>query len=180
MTSASWVIGVSAVKARTATSPAARGPVAKTAECILTPLGMPIAGTEQPIAWQMLRAVPSPPAKSRSSTRSPPSPRRALGVGGRGLSGDRGADQPRVPPGRARDLFAHALRRGQRQEIGDVGLGDDRQRCAARVAERGTAPRARACATISGPSVPFSPTQPPMPAMGLTISPSVRGVTAAT
>src|SRR5471032_2359835 len=42
----------------------------------------------------------------------------------------------------------------------------------ARSAATGTAPRARACSRTSAPSVPFSPTRPPIPAIGLTISPT--------
>ena len=35
----------------------------------------------------------------------------------------------------------------------------------------GTAPRASACRTVSAPSLPLSPTEPPRPATGLTINP---------
>ena len=51
-----------------ATSPAAAGVVAYTAEWILTPAGTPMTGTRSPTALQMLRAVPSPPAKRMRST----------------------------------------------------------------------------------------------------------------
>ncbi len=46
-----------------ATSPALLGVTAYTAEWIFTPAGMPSTGTLSPIASQMFRAVPSPPAK---------------------------------------------------------------------------------------------------------------------
>ena len=48
-------------------SAARRGLTAKTLEWILTPAGIPMAGTPVPIAPNTSRAVPSPPANTISS-----------------------------------------------------------------------------------------------------------------
>src|SRR5512143_3126359 len=42
---------------------------------------------------------------------------------------------------------------------------------AARLGASGTAPNSRALLTVSRPSLPFKPTRPPIPAIGLTIRP---------
>mgnify|MGYP007025272374 CR=1 FL=1 len=42
------------------------GSRAKTADWIFTPAGIPSTGRDSPMAWQISRAVPSPPAKSSS------------------------------------------------------------------------------------------------------------------
>ena len=124
-----------------ATSPALSGVLAKTPECILTPVGMPRTGVRSPTTSMTSRAVPSPPAnRTRSTSRRSSGGRRRAGVGRGGDSpvGDRLRERrclERMPGG---DIRAHDAVRGddahirttQRQPreraIGSLGGGGNR------------------------------------------------------
>ena len=130
-------------------------------------------GTRSPTASWMSRAVPSPPAKSISST-----PRRDAARPRRRACRRRSSPRPRL--GRTTLVVeARAQRRGRRpsRRRGDdpsaVAAPARAARAPARRGRRdGVGPELERAALRSAPSVPFSPTRPPMPAIGLTISPS--------
>ena len=159
-------------KARAA-RPASRGVAPNTAECIFTPAGMPSEVGVSPMASRMSRAVPSPPAKRRRST-----PCRAISRAAVRVS-------PAVVDAVARSTTTVGEKPAARASCSPMSAGHVRMRTSpapdARTLSASTvragascgAPSWRARASAASPSVPFSPTRPPMPAMGLTIRPTL-------
>ncbi len=154
-------------------SPAASGDVAKTADCIFTPVGMPRIGTRSPAMAWMSRAVPSPPANRMRSMPALIRARTAFAVSVAVVSSPAGWDTtwqskpastataaPIAPPAASTAIPPRAAPRRRRAR-------------SVRASETGSAPSLRAVS--DNPSVPFKPTRPPIPATGLTIKPSRSG-----
>ena len=158
---------------RAAMAPADSGVCPKTAECILTPVGIPTTGTSAPTSPTMSRAVPSPPAKRRSDTPAALRTEASFLVSREAVGWEGNATTSGAKPAReaaSSPIVPDAVR------ILTSGT-DEQRRWRARIARFpaiGVAP-SRAASTYVSPSVPCRPTEPPIPAMGLTISPSLGG-----
>ena len=155
---------------RTAVSPASSGVAPNTPECIFTPVGIPSRGVWSPMTDAMSRAVPSPPANRIKSTAASRMARAAACVSSRVVGP--APISPTVAASRPSDRTASAPISPAAAQIRTSGREHGRRNPRrARFPAMGTAPNA-AARRWAPPSVPCNPTAPPMPAMGLMITPS--------
>ena len=157
--------------------PAARGLTANTGEYIFTPAGMPSAATcvARPASPRRHRARCRRRRRRARATR----PRRRVHAAAADVSaaGRRLAagwvDDDRLETGRTNDVLAHRPRRRQHARAAGCAEATRSSAASARSAAREAPPRSLARACTAAPSLPASPAGPPMPATGLTMSPSM-------
>ena len=149
----------------------ALGLVPNTAECILTPAGIPRIGISCGSAVKMSQAVPSPPEKSIKATRLSTSLCTALIVSDLVVL-------PIVTSMMSFGVMPSFLHVSSPISPEQVMIENCLLKCfrgnkafSVRDADSFFAPRSIACATTAAPSVPLRPAFPPIPAIGLIIRP---------
>ena len=135
-------------------------------------MGIPRTSIFSPIALHMSLAVPSPPAKSRRST-----PRRSISFAALLVSS--AVVSPFLIEPTTMGPKPHSLAASSPISLGYVTISRSSfmeatlsSAWTVRFSDCGKAPNSRAFFCISAPSLPLSPTLPPIPAIGLTIKPN--------
>ncbi len=151
---------------------AALGPTAKTALCIFTPVGTPNTGRLLSTAFRMSRAVPSPPQKTRRSAPASVILLASFIVSSAVVSFFFFPRTAHAKP-RFRASSSPSLPAPTTSRILPLTGFISERKDSALAGAMGFAPRIIALSRIAFPSVPLSPTAPPIPAMGLTMNPTV-------
>ncbi len=171
MTSAS-LRGSSSHRNSIAILAAACGSTAKTALCIFTPVGTPSTERFVSTASSTSRAVPSPPQKMRRSAPTSTIPFATSTVSSgvvffvlfprtvKAKPQFRASSSPIFPDPTISCILSFTGPSLERKDSALLGA-------------MGFAPRIMALSRTSLPSVPLSPTAPPIPAIGLTMKPTV-------